>query len=624
MSVLLLPPIFQFFDNNGDPLANGFVYTYAAGTTTPLATFTSAAGTIEAPNPIELNSAGRPSSGSGAIWGEGAYKFIVRDANGVQIGDTLDNVVSFNSLADAADAYAETFSGNGTQTVFTTSEDLGTDEKSLLVFVGDGLEQIAVNGDFATDTDWTKGAGWTIGSGVATATGAISTSISQVPVISLVVGQAYSVIYTITQSAGSLTPVLGGQQGTARSTSGTYREVIIASATTPISFAGNGFTGTLDNVSVTPSTSSPNSIVPVSGYTINGTTLTFASAPPAGTNNIDVRAPTLLLGAAVTAANLAQLYAGQALTSETNAAISASSAAAYAAAKNQWTFSTTTTMADPTTANLRLNNAALASVTQIAISDLSANVGNPDLGTWIDTWDDAGGSNSGSIFIFKDNGNFAIYNVNAALTDNTTWHQVPVTYVASAGSFSNADAILIGFAASGTTLVTGGITALTGDVTASGSGSVVATIKNDVNLAGVPTAATAADETNTTQIATTAFVLADSVFKVGVTTYDLSTASGSVTITGVGFTPKSVDFIVNVDGSARSSTGFSDGTTHRCMNSNNAATWSASASAWRIYTDGLNFVDATVSAFGADGFTMAITKTGTPTGTAQISYKATR
>lgn len=476
MSVLLLPPIFQFFDNNGDPLANGFVYTYAAGSTTPLATYTDSTGTIAAPNPIELNAAGRPTSGSGAIWGQGAYKFIVKDANGVQVGDVLDNVTSFTTLANATNAYFESFSGNGTQTVFTTSSDLGTEEKGLMVFVSKGLQEIVVNGNFTTDTDWTKGAGWTIAAGVATATGAISTALSQVPVISLVAGQAYAVTYTITRSAGGLIPSLGGQNGTERTASGTYREVIIAAATTPIAFTGNAFTGTLDSVSITRVDAQGYDILSPSAYTINGTSLTFASAPATGTNNIYVFAPSLLLGAASAAANLAQGYASAALASETAAAISASSAAGYAAAKNQWTFSSSTTMADPTTANLRLNNAALASVTQIAISDLSANVGNPDLGAWLDTWDNAGGSNSGSIFIFKDNGNFAIYNVNSTVTDNTTWHQVPVTYVASAGSFSASDALLLGFAASGTTIVTGGITALTGDVTASGSGSVVATL----------------------------------------------------------------------------------------------------------------------------------------------------
>ena len=485
MSVLLLPPIFQFFDNNGDPLANGSIDVYAAGTTTRQATYTSAAGTVEAPNPIQLNAAGRPISGGGAIWGEGSYKFIVRDANGVQVGDVLDNVTSFSGLVTATNAYAELFSGNGTQTVFTTSSNLGTDPKGLLVSVASGLQEIAQNGSFSTDTLWTKGAGWTIGSGVATATGAISTAISQIPVLTIVPGQAYAVTYTITRSAGGLIPSIGGQNGVERTASGTYREIIIAAASTPIAFTGNAFTGTLDNVSVTEAVSENMALLPTSAYTINGTTLTFATAPASGVNNIDVRAPSLLVGAASSAASLAQVYAANALTSQTsaatsatNAAISASSAAGYAAARNQWTFSTTTTMANPGTANLRLNNAAFASVTAIAISNLSANVGNPDLSGWISTWDDAGGSNRGSIFIFKDNGNFAIYNVNSALIDNTTWFQVPVTYVSGAGSFSASDAVLIGFSAAGTTLVSGGITQLTGDVVASGAGSVVTTIAN--------------------------------------------------------------------------------------------------------------------------------------------------
>ena len=476
MSVLLLPPIFQFFDNNGDPLAGGSVETLAAGTTTRQATYTSAAGTIVAPNPVVLNAAGRPDSGGGAIWGEGAYKFIVRDANGVQVGEVLDNVTSFAGLSAATNAYAELFSGNGVQTVFTTSTDLGTDPKGLLVSVATGLREIAQNGSFTTDTLWTKGAGWTIAAGVATATGAISTAISQAPVLAVLAGQAYAVTYTITRSAGGLIPSIGGQNGTERTASGTYREIIIAAGSTPLAFTGNGFTGTLDDVSVTVATSQPMALLPTSAYTINGTTLTFATAPALGVTNIDVRSPSSLVGAAATSANLAQLYAANALTSQTAAAISASSVAGYAAARNQWTFSTTTTMAAPGTANLRLNNATPASATAIAISNLSANVGNPNLSNWIATWDDAGGSNRGSIFIFKDNGNFAIYNVNSALINGTTWWQVPVTYIAGAGSFSASDAILIGFAASGTTLVSGGITQLTGDVVASGAGSVVATI----------------------------------------------------------------------------------------------------------------------------------------------------
>lgn len=433
MSVLLLPPIFQFFDNNGDPLANGFVYTYAAGTTTALATYTDSTGTVAAPNPIQLNSAGRPTSGSGAIWGQGAYKFIVRNSDGVQVGDTLDNVISFNSLADATNAYAQTFSGDGTTTVFTTSDTLGTDPKALLVSVASGLQEIAVNGSFATDTGWTKGAGWTIAAGLATAAGAISTAISQVPVLTVVAGQAYAVTYTITRSAGGLIPSIGGQNGTERTASGTYREIIIAASTTPIAFTGNAFTGTLDNVSITVATSQPMALLPSNAYTISGTTLTFATAPALGTNNIDVRAPSLLLGAASTAANLAQLYAANALVSETNAAASAALASANV--------KTRPAVACATTANITLSgeqtiDTVLTSASRVLVKDQTNATQNgvyvSAAGAWsratdADTWTEIQGQ---SVYTLGGSANInkTWANTNEAGgtigSDNITWTQL--------------------------------------------------------------------------------------------------------------------------------------------------------------------------------------------------------
>lgn len=81
----------QFFDNNGVPLAGGLIYTYAAGTTTPQATYTSSAGTIAQSNPIVLNSAGRVAVGE--VWvSEGvSYKFVLKDSTGNTIG-TYDNL----------------------------------------------------------------------------------------------------------------------------------------------------------------------------------------------------------------------------------------------------------------------------------------------------------------------------------------------------------------------------------------------------------------------------------------------------------------------------------------------------------------------------------------------------
>ncbi len=107
------------------------------------------------------------------------------------------------------------------------------------------------NGTFASDTGWTKGAGWTIAAGVADATGAISTALSQTAAITLVAGRSYTVTFDATRAAGTVTVSIGGTAGTARSTSATFTEVIVAGATQVIAFTGAGFTGTIDNVIVT-------------------------------------------------------------------------------------------------------------------------------------------------------------------------------------------------------------------------------------------------------------------------------------------------------------------------------------------------------------------------------------
>ena len=95
----------QFFDNNGVPLAGGLIYTYAAGTTTPQATYTSSSGTIAQSNPIVLNSAGRVSVGE--VWvSEGiTYKFVLKDSTGTTIGtyDNIDSTYVAGDLANTTD-----------------------------------------------------------------------------------------------------------------------------------------------------------------------------------------------------------------------------------------------------------------------------------------------------------------------------------------------------------------------------------------------------------------------------------------------------------------------------------------------------------------------------------------
>jgi hypothetical protein len=83
----------QFLDNNGVMLSGGLIYTYVAGTTTPLAAYTSSTGNIALANPIVLDASGRVPTGQ--IWltyGQG-YKFIVKTSTGTLIG-TYDNIPS--------------------------------------------------------------------------------------------------------------------------------------------------------------------------------------------------------------------------------------------------------------------------------------------------------------------------------------------------------------------------------------------------------------------------------------------------------------------------------------------------------------------------------------------------
>lgn len=93
MSAVNLSPIgngFQFFNNDGLPLNAGKIFTYQAGSTTPLVTYTDSSGLIANTNPIILGTDGRPPA---TIWlTEGFfYKFVLKDSSDVTI-QTYDNL----------------------------------------------------------------------------------------------------------------------------------------------------------------------------------------------------------------------------------------------------------------------------------------------------------------------------------------------------------------------------------------------------------------------------------------------------------------------------------------------------------------------------------------------------
>lgn len=85
-------PKFQAFDDNGDPLSGGLVYTYEVGTTTLKTTYTDRdAGTPNA-NPVVLDSRGEAD-----IYGSGSYKIVLKTSAGVTVW-TLDNIRGINEV----------------------------------------------------------------------------------------------------------------------------------------------------------------------------------------------------------------------------------------------------------------------------------------------------------------------------------------------------------------------------------------------------------------------------------------------------------------------------------------------------------------------------------------------
>ena len=123
----------QFFDDSGNPLTGGLLYSYAAGTTTPATTYTSNTGATANPNPIVLDSAGRPPN---EIWltNFNSYKFILQNSTYVQIW-SMDNISAIRS--GGTQSYQTATAG---QTVFT-GLNYTTSNNSMQVFVN-GLKKV--------------------------------------------------------------------------------------------------------------------------------------------------------------------------------------------------------------------------------------------------------------------------------------------------------------------------------------------------------------------------------------------------------------------------------------------------------------------------------------------------
>jgi len=153
-----------------------------------------------------------------------------------------------------------------------------------------------------------------------------------------------------------------------------------------------------------------------------------------------------------------------------------------------WKFDSSTSMADPGSGDVRFNNATLASVTALAISANTADIGQPDVSAYVATWGASTSTTKGTItFIDAANGaNFAVFNVTAAVTDNTTWLQITVTHNASGGTIASAARLVTQFVPEGDAATFGGTLGEALDTNAfsihSSQGAAVASVAGDTDI----------------------------------------------------------------------------------------------------------------------------------------------
>jgi hypothetical protein len=112
-------PKLQFFDANGNPLVGGKLFTYAAGTTTPLATYTDSTGLTPNTNPIILDSRGEAD-----VWLDATqYKFELKTAADALIWtvDNISNALNLSQLLASSGSAASppyTFAADTTTGMF--------------------------------------------------------------------------------------------------------------------------------------------------------------------------------------------------------------------------------------------------------------------------------------------------------------------------------------------------------------------------------------------------------------------------------------------------------------------------------------------------------------------------
>lgn len=258
-------PKLQFFDANGNPLVGGKLYTYAAGTTTLLASYTDSTGTTPAANPITLDSRGECT-----LWlGTAAYKlkltnsanveiWVVDNVSGVTInlqnaqgilpiasGGTGESVAAnaFNNLKQPA-----TSTYSGVVELATSAEVIaGTDTTRAVTPAGlasvvasttlPGLVELATDAEAQTGTDTTR---------AITPANLLAANVVASTVTATTSGTSVTLTGTIPSTAKRVTVILDQV-----STSGTSPVLVQLGTSGPV-WVTSGYSGTADNAYGTP------------------------------------------------------------------------------------------------------------------------------------------------------------------------------------------------------------------------------------------------------------------------------------------------------------------------------------------------------------------------------------
>jgi len=130
----------------------------------------------------------------------------------------------------------------------------------------------------------------------------------------------------------------------------------------------------------------------------------------------------------------------------------------------------------------------------------------------------------------------------------------------------------------------------------------------------------------TTQHRVKSYARAGSLHSIGSFTRDVSLASGTQVITGVGFKPKRVFFQMALTSTVASisSAGWDDGSSRFCVYDNHLSTADSNAISgnFSIILSTANSYTGLITALSSDGFTITWTRNGAPTGTITIRYIA--